>query len=200
MDNDPQRRLPGTDLLSGITATAALGALTAGLHFPIVVAAGVAVAVYGGMRLLLTPRRAAGDDDLTASSIARGRKQVARLREISGTIAKPAVRASVNHICAMAEQIFAMFAADPSKALLARGFVDYTLSRTLTVVSRYCDLSSRSMSSAAPTLARAESLLTTIEASFGEQIEKLLKEDVADLDSEIEVLQTRLDLEGDLSE
>jgi 5-bromo-4-chloroindolyl phosphate hydrolysis protein len=142
----------------------------------------------------------AGGDDFTNEFLARGRAQVARLRALSNSIGKPSVRASTVHICLLADQIFAILVADPAKTPLARGFVDYTLTKTLTIITRYCDLSSRGMPSAQPTLEKAESLLAMIDTSFGEQIEKLLREDVADLDSEIEVLQARLELEGDIRE
>jgi|GEM_PF-6903993 len=199
MANDTKRRLPGSELVSGVLATAALGGAYAVLHLPVMIAAGVALAVYGGTWLLfgsmLPPPE--GTDAYTSQRVARGQAQVAQLRALCASIAKPSVRASIAHICHLADQIFAIFVADPAKAPLARGFVDFTLTQTLTIVTRYNDLSSRSLPSAQTTLERTESLLSTIDASFSEQIEKLLREDVADLDSEIEVLQTRLDLEGD---
>ena len=200
MANDSKARLLGNELVSGVVATTALGGLYLGLHFPAMVAAGVAIAVYGGTRLFFSATAGADHDDSVDRAVARGRQQVERLRKLSGSISKSDVRASVAHICIMAEQIFAIFLGDPAKAPLARGFVDYTLTQTTTIVTRYCELSSRSLSSATPTLERAESLLTMIEKSFAEQIEKLLSEDVADLDSEIEVLQARVELEGDLTE
>lgn len=196
------KRPPGSDLLSGVVATAALGGAYLGLHLPVLVAAGVAVAVYGGLRLLLSvPAVSAhGSDSFAVEVVENGRRQVVQLRELSGRIAKPSVRASVAHICILAEQIFAIFLADPGKTPLARGFVEYTLGKTSTIVTRYCELSSRALPSAKATLDKAESLLATIDASFGEQIEKLLREDVADLDSQIEVLQTRLEIEADIRE
>lgn len=184
-----------------MVATAALGGTVLVLHLPILAGAGVALAVYAGTRLLFSAAVPKDDaEGYTSRAVARGREQVAQLRALSGQIEKPEVRASVAHICVLAEQIFGILLADPSKTPRARGFVEYTLTKTLTIFTRYCDLSSRALSSARETLTRAESLLATIDASFGEQIEKLLSEDVADLDSQIEVLQARLEVEGDLHE
>jgi len=185
------------ELVAGVVATAALGAGVV-LHLPIIAAAGAAAAVYGGLRLLLpNPARSGEDlDAVTKESIARGRKQIATLQTL-GANSKPSVRASVTSICRSASEIFSMFETSPRKAAMARGFVDYTLTRTVTVMQRYQELSSRSTATAQETLAKTETLLSMIEASFREQLDKLVREDAADLDSEIELLKTRLEVEGD---
>ena len=196
---DTNRRLAGTDLVPGVLATAALGGAFLALHLPVLAAAGVAVAVYGGTRLLMSAVRPPGSsgEPSTDEVVARGREKVAKLREIANSTEKPSVRANIAHICVLAEQIFGIFIDDPTKTPLARGFVEFTLDQTLTIVKRYRDLSARPLPNAKETLDKAESLLATIDASLSEQIGKLMREDLADLDSQIEVLQTRLDLEED---
>jgi 5-bromo-4-chloroindolyl phosphate hydrolysis protein len=101
----------------------------------------------------------------------------------------------VQHICATATEIFAIFESQPHKALMARGFVDYTLTRTVNILQRYQELSGRDVGQA--TLKKTETLLSMIDQSFREQLAKLLSDDVADLDSEIEILKTRLEVEGE---
>jgi 5-bromo-4-chloroindolyl phosphate hydrolysis protein len=193
----PKPALP-PDLVPGLLATAALGGGFFAMHLPVMIAAGVAVAVYGGTRLLLSvaPRAAAAAGDDTAEVVARGRRQVTQLRQLGGRL-EPEVRGKIGGICNSAEQIFAIFEADPAKTPLARGLVDFTLGKTLKIVSAYCDLWARDVGAARPMLDRVQTLLGEIETSFRGQIDRLLREDVAGLESEIEVLQTRLEVEGD---
>jgi hypothetical protein len=185
------------ELVAGVMATAALGAGVV-LHLPVIAAAGAAVAVYGGLRLLLPSPRTGGEDldAVTKETIARGRRQISVLESLAANV-KPSVRASVVGICRSAREIFAMFETSPAKAAMARGFVDFTLTRTVTVLQRYNELSSRTSATAQETLAKTETLLSMIDTSFREQLDKLVREDAADLDSEIELLKTRLEVEGD---
>src|SRR5262245_1559914 len=199
MPEDPTRRV-ATDLVPGILATAALGGTFFALHLPLAISAGAAVAIYAGARLLMSAAVGAPgghEDDVTRKAIERGRAQTRELREIAPSIAKETVRASIIGICLSADQIFGIFESDPRKAPLARGFVEYTLGRTAMIVARYRDLSSRRVAAAQQTLEKTEQLLATIDASFKEQIERLMLDDVADLDSQIEVLKTRLEVEGE---
>jgi 5-bromo-4-chloroindolyl phosphate hydrolysis protein len=201
MADDPKRRAIATDLVPGVLATVALGGTFFALHLPLAIAAGSAVAIYAGARLLMSTTGArafrGADDDVTRDAIESGRAQVRELQAMAPSITKETVRSSIDSICSSADQIFGIFEADPRKAPMARGFVQYTLARTGTIVTRYRDLSSRRVAAAQQTLEKTEHLLTTIDSSFKEQIERLLLEDVADLDSEIEVLKTRLEIEGE---
>ena len=199
--SDPKRLPPGTsDLVAGVAATAALGGTFFVLHIPVLMAAGVAVAVYGGARLLMTQAGERRDDDteLAHYSVLRGRAQVKDIQEVVASVSKQSVREKVSSICSSAEQIFTIFESDPKKTRLARGFVEYTLERSKTILIRNRDLSSRPITSAKETLGKVEALLGTIDQSFQTQIERLLQEDVASLDSEIDVLKTRLDFEGEV--
>lgn len=151
------------------------------------------------MRLLLPSpiRNPEEADALTRQLIDRGRQQLAELRRLAVVVPKDSVKTSVTNICGSAAEIFSVFEATPRKAPLARGFVDYTLGRTVTILRRYQELSSRGIGSARETLEKTESLLAMIDESFREQLARLMNEDVADLDSEIEVLKTRLEIEGE---
>lgn len=192
-----------SDLVAGVVATAALGTTFLALHMPILVAAGVAVAVYGGTKLLFTDpfRRLAGgrpDEPDTRAVIECGRKQMAELRAAGDAVAKESVRNSIYGICHSAGEIMAMFERDPAKVPLARGFVEFTLGRSLKIVQKYRELSSLGRSAAIQqSLSRVEALLGTIDSSFRQQIERLLLNDAADLDAEVEILKTRLDIESE---
>ncbi len=198
IEDEKKKVVLANELVAGVVATAALGAGVV-LHLPIIAAGVAAAAVYGGMRLLLPSPVKQGEDldAMTRETIARGRQQIGVLEKLAAN-SKPSVRASVTSICRSAREIFTMFEASPRKAAMARGFVDYTLTRTVTVLQRYQELSSRSTATAKETLEKTETLLSMIEASFREQLDKLVREDAADLDSEVELLKTRLEVEGDI--
>lgn len=188
-----------SDLISGLVATAALGGTVFALHLPLLAGAAVAAAVYGGTKLLLWRDPVAGADTTadTSKFVARGRARTSQLRTIAGAIENQSVRAKIAHIAASAEQIFTILETDPQKTALARGFVEYTLDRTTAMLVSYRDLARQNMPSVRDTLLKVESLLDTIEKSFAAQIEKLVLDDVASLDSEIDVLKTRLEFEGE---
>ncbi len=198
IEDEKKKVVLANELVAGVVATAALGAGVV-LHLPIIAAGVAGAAVYGGMRLLLPwPVKQGEDlDAMRRETIARGRQQIGVLEKLAAN-SKPSVRASVTSICRSAREIFTMFEASPRKAAMARGFVDYTLTRTVTVLQRYQELSSRSTATAKETLEKTETLLSMIEASFREQLDKLVREDAADLDSEVELLKTRLEVEGDI--
>jgi len=91
-----------------------------------------------------------------------------------------------------------MFERDPDKVPLARGFVEFTLGRSLNIVHKYRELSALGRSATIQqSLSRVESLLVTIDTSIRQQIERLLLNDAADLDAEVEILKTRLDIESE---
>jgi hypothetical protein len=167
-----------TELLAGVVGTAALGVGVV-LHLPLVAAIVVGGAVYGGVRLMLPPVN-----------------PLAKLQQLAAATNHPSVRASVQNICASANEIFRLFESSPRKKLLGAPFVEYTLTRTVDILQRYQTL--RSSGQAESLSHKTESLLAMIDQSFREQVAKLLSDDVADLDSEIEVLKTRLEIEGDM--
>lgn len=191
-----------SDILAGVIASAALGT-TVILHVPILIGAGVALAVYGGTKLLLSDGlqrmvRGAAEPTDAQQVIDRGRKQIGQLRAAGGAIEKESVRASIYGICHSADEVVSLFERDPDKVPLARGFVEFTLGRSLNIVQKYRELSALGRSAAIQqSLARVESLLTTIDTSIRQQIERLLLNDAADLDSEVEILKTRLDIESE---
>ena len=197
-DDEKKKVVLANELVAGVVATTALvGGVV--LHLPVIAAVTVGAAVYGGMRLIMpNVRKGTALDSVTRDMIVRGRAQIATLQQLAAATRKESVRNSVKNICASATEIFSMFEAAPHKAPLARGFVDYTLTRTVGVLQRYQELSGRALGPAqTETLAKTESLLAMIEQSFREQVNRLLSEDVADLDSEIEILKTRLEVEGE---
>jgi 5-bromo-4-chloroindolyl phosphate hydrolysis protein len=199
IDDEKKKVVLANDLVAGVLATTVLGVGVV-LHLPVIAAVGAAAAVYGGMRLLLPSalRNREEMDSITRDSIARGRQQIGVMQQLAAATKKESVRQSVNNICASATEIFSMFESAPHKAPLARGFVDYTITRTVNILQRYQELSRRAGNvSAQETLAKTETLLSMIEQSFHEQVARLLSEDVADLDSEIEILKTRLEVEGE---
>jgi len=65
-------------------------------------------------------------------------------------------------------------------------------------VDRYVSLSSKNVSSEEmqALLTRAEDSLDTIKSAYDKQLEQLLENDVMDLDTELEVLERTIRMEG----
>lgn len=100
----------------------------------------------------------------------------------------------IERICKVADNILADIAADPRDFRRARKFLNVYLDGVLQVTQGYAKTHQQTHSGELEQNFR--NVLNTIEAVFQEQRQKLLEEDVFDLDVKIEVLNTQLKQEG----
>jgi 5-bromo-4-chloroindolyl phosphate hydrolysis protein len=100
----------------------------------------------------------------------------------------------IERICEVADNILAEIAADPRDFRRARKFLNVYLDGVLQVTQGYAKAHQQSHSGELEQNFR--NVLDTIETVFQEQRQKLLEEDVFDLDVKIEVLTTQLKREG----
>ncbi|MGZ8223286.1 MAG: 5-bromo-4-chloroindolyl phosphate hydrolysis family protein [Methylobacter sp.] len=100
----------------------------------------------------------------------------------------------IERICAVADSILAEIAADPRDFRRARKFLNVYLDGVLQVTQGYAKTHQQTHSGELEQNFR--NVLDTIETVFQEQRQKLLEEDVFDLDVKIEVLNTQLKQEG----
>lgn len=111
---------------------------------------------------------------------------------------KASVKTKLQDISRTVENILENFKKDPKDIKAAKNFLNYYLDATINLIGKYEDLSTRRVKSEniQATLAKAESLMNIIRESFHKQYEKLLEDDVMNLDVEIEVLEKTLKMEG----
>jgi len=100
----------------------------------------------------------------------------------------------LERICEVADNILAEIAADPRDFRRARKFLNVYLDGVLQVTQGYAKTHQQTHSGELEQNFR--NVLDTVETVFQEQRQKLLEEDVFDLDVKIEVLTTQLKREG----
>lgn len=100
----------------------------------------------------------------------------------------------IENICAIADRILAEIESDPRDIRRARKFLNVYLDGARQVTEGYAKTHQQTQSEQLEQNFR--NVLETIESVFQEQHQKLLEEDVFDLDVKIEVLTTQLKREG----
>jgi 5-bromo-4-chloroindolyl phosphate hydrolysis protein len=187
-------------VLVGLTTfLAAYGAaghtLAAGIAFAVAAAAGFFL-FYGfdpRRRKLVVGGAGVTDNELTeALGEAYGRLE--RLEESSRAIASGEFRQRLTAIRASVENILKAIEEDPRDLRRARRFLNVYLDGAQKITEQYARTHQKAQS---PELEQNfRTLLVDMENTCNEQYEKLLQNDVLDLDVEIEVLTTRLRQEG----
>lgn len=131
-------------------------------------------------------------------ALEEGRKKLNTLERASHAIDSPRVRERALAICETTKKILDDIKQDPADLRPARKFLGYYLDATIKVVERYRDLSSRGVTDPGiqASLAKVESSLSTIQSAFEKQLAQLLENDVMDLDTELEVLEKTIEMEG----
>lgn len=113
------------------------------------------------------------------------RRAVQRLTQIE-------IRHEVEDLCRIAESMFEMLKRDPKDIRIVKQFISHYLEPTNKIINKYAELATiRPMpADAIETLERTEKSLKNIRATFLKQKEKMLNNDVMDLDTEIKVFET----------
>lgn len=127
-----------------------------------------------------------------------GSRKLAQLKRAADQVRDDLVRAKANAVCDAVARIITDVREDPKDLRGARKFLNYYLDASINVVERYVDLRKREVSTdeARSALLRAETSLETIRSAYAHQLQVLLENDVMDLDTELEVLERTIELEG----
>ena len=120
-----------------------------------------------------------------------GNEKVKQLEFYANAVKSEKVKQKLSQITAIVRDIFDDFRKDPKDIKYARQFLSYYLDTTIRIVKKYAELSSQNSRSPEiqATLLKAENMLDSIELAFEKQKTKLLRDDVMDLDVEIETLE-----------
>jgi len=121
-------------------------------------------------------------------------KRVDGLERAAAAIRDGEITTRLRHIADLARAILADLAKDPRDLRRARKFLNIYLDSAMRVSESYAR--THQQASNAELESRFRNVLVTIEQVFGEQQQKLLENDVLDLDVQIEVLKTQLEREG----
>ncbi|NLD71242.1 MAG: hypothetical protein GX649_00835 [Chloroflexi bacterium] len=191
-------------VLAGLGGAAAFLLALLLLRFSFPWSVGVGVVVWLLLTLVLpepvpeAPKVAGMTTREAQEAIREAQAKVRRLRALGRRLPAAKVRLRVSDISQVAEVIVDGLEKDPKDIPAARRFLDYYLDATITVVNRYKDLLDRGGSSeqVQEVLGRFEGLLDAIHATFEKQRDRLLRDDVLDLDTDITVLKRMMDMEG----
>lgn len=125
-------------------------------------------------------------------TIKAGKKLTIEMRQVSYRLMQMEVKGEVEDLCKIAESMFEMLKKDPKDIRIVKQFITYYLEPTHKIILKYVDLATaRPMpADAIEILDRTEKSLKGIRATFLQQKEKMLANDVMDLDTEIKVFET----------
>ena len=150
--------------------------------------------------ILLYSRKESNDtvvvDGLTRSdlenTIKTGRKLTAGMRQAVKKLSQIEICQEVEDLCRIAESMFDLLRKDPKDLRIVKQFITYYLEPTHKIIVKYVELATtRPMpADAIETLERTEKSMKSIRATFLKQKEKMLSNDVMDLDTEIKVFET----------
>lgn len=139
-----------------------------------------------------------GTDEVVAEIIDGAHARLQSLFDLSSEVAKPRVQEKLERLCRTGEQILGELTREPRQIELARAFLTYYLEAAQRIVKRYTELARRESPDREvnETLARAEASLDSIQRAFDQQLVALLQREVIDLDSEVELLERTVQMDG----
>lgn len=126
------------------------------------------------------------------NTIRAGRKLTNGMRVAVHRLTQMEIRNQVEELCRIAESMFEMLRKDPNDLRIVKHFLSHYLEPTHKIIVKYAELATiRPMpADAVETLERTEKSLANIRATFLKQKERMLNNDVMDLDTEIKVFET----------
>src|SRR5664279_1519266 len=130
-------------------------------------------------------------------TLKQGDDQIKQLQYLGTQLKDPDVKTKLAKITSTVQDIFGIFKKDPGDIKNARPFLTYYLDTTIKIVRKYTELSAQQINSQQMknTLLKAENMLGSIAIAFEKQKEKLLSNDVMDLDVEIQTLEKTFNAE-----
>jgi 5-bromo-4-chloroindolyl phosphate hydrolysis protein len=174
-----------------------------GLAWPISIglAAGAAAAAwltlsgssFRGIEITDTPEASAEE---IQAMLEAGEKRAQEIEQATKAVKEPTFVDSVRRAMLTVRNIFEYLARNPGRVRRARKFLSYYLDTMLFIVRSYADLEGSNDPEIAASRAKMLEVLGTIEGAFEKQYAVLLRNDVLDIDAEIEVLRSTLKTEG----
>jgi len=127
-----------------------------------------------------------------------GIAKLKNIRSKTRLISDNAVAEKIQNICKIGFEIFDYIEKNPDDLKRARQFINYYLDTTEKIVVQYVELSSKQNpgSEVSETLVKVENVLDSIHKTYEKQLQNLLEDDLLDLNTEIQVLEKTIQLEG----
>jgi 5-bromo-4-chloroindolyl phosphate hydrolysis protein len=193
------------DIAAGTAGGVGFAAFFLGLALPLPVALGLAAGAaaaawlalsgvsYKGIEIANTPEASAEE---VQQMLEAGERRALEIEQATKSIKEPAFADGVATAMLTVRCIFEYLAKNPGRVKRARKFLSYYLDTMLFIVKSYADLQGSNDPEIVASRAKMLDVLGTIEAAFEKQYAVLLRNDVLDIDAEIEVLRSTLKTEG----
>jgi 5-bromo-4-chloroindolyl phosphate hydrolysis protein len=188
-------------IVAGILATALVVWLALGVNVPFIIAVVIAAFAFGGLVLLLSPRRLFEGIDVKA--IGRGRVAFARdllteatpsldkLKAMGEQINDEAAANRVQHLVAIASDVFAEVEATPANATTVKRFLAYYLPQAAQVAEVYNVLEDQRAPDQAR-LTEIREIIEKLETAFAHYADSLAEAELGPLDTDLKLIEASL--------
>lgn len=177
-----------TDYLIAAAAAALIGRLV------FIMAQGVDTSKKAPPQESFAPTGDAAADEI----IKRGQEMMAQIREENDKIPDPELSEKIDRLNDVANRIFRTVSEQPGKAPQIRRFMDYYLPTTLKMLSGYQKMDERKVTGATADATRRqiEDAMDVILKAFNHQLDTMYQDDMLDISTDIDVLETLLKQDG----
>ena len=137
-------------------------------------------------------------DSAVDTLVEKGQDMLAQIRQENAMIPDPELSAQMEQLDGVANRIFRTVAEQPGKAPQIRRFMDYYLPTTLKMLSGYRKMDERQVSgeTAQATRAQIRKAMDVVLKAFDKQLDALYQDDMLDLSTDIDVMETMLRQDG----
>jgi 5-bromo-4-chloroindolyl phosphate hydrolysis protein len=141
------------------------------------------------------------DQDLE-STLQLGQNKINRLKQLKYSIDDKKISSTVESLISTTEKILLEVKRDPTDVPAAHYFLQYYTDSTESLLKKYQALknSGSQGEKEQKVIQSVEELLFKLEGAYKQQLSKLLENDVLDLETEVEMIQSSLNNEGLLGE
>ena len=137
-------------------------------------------------------------DNAVDSLVEKGQEMLAEIRKENDLIPDAQLTAQMNQLDKVANQIFHTVAEQPAKAPQIRRFMDYYLPTTLKMLTGYRKMDERQVKGENANEARAQirEAMDTVLKAFDKQLDALYQDELLDISTDIDVMETMLRQDG----
>ena len=137
-------------------------------------------------------------DNAVDSLVEKGQEMLAEIRKENDLIPDAQLTAQMNQLDKVANQIFHTVAEQPAKAPQIRRFMDYYLPTTLKMLTGYRKMDERQVKGQNANEARAQirEAMDTVLKAFDKQLDALYQDELLDISTDIDVMETMLRQDG----
>ena len=137
-------------------------------------------------------------DNAVDSLVEKGQEMLAEIRKENDLIPDAQLTAQMNQLDKVANQIFHTVAEHPEKAPQIRRFMDYYLPTTLKMLTGYRKMDERQVKgqNANETRAQIREAMDTVLKAFDKQLDALYQDELLDISTDIDVMETMLRQDG----